>query len=95
MARVERQSGRLAGRCNATGPFPPGRPSDVCFNVSSFEDGDIWSASWVPPPEGPTPGSAIIGGTGKYANATGTISVKDISEAGDFTVAEFEYEIQR
>ena len=88
------QIGRLAGRCNATGPFPPGRPSDVCFSVHSLDGGDIWSTTWVPAPEGPTPDSAIIGGTGKYANASGTITTKDISEAGDFTVAQLDYNIQ-
>ena len=88
------QVGRSAGRCDGTGAFPGESPSHVCLTVNSFADGDVWTASWIANPGEPLAGVAIIGGTGKYAHASGTVEITDISEAGDLSVAENAYDMQ-
>ena len=86
--------GRSGGRCDGTGAFPGVSPSHVCFTVTALAGGDIWHASWIPNPGEPVQAGAIIGGTGRYAHASGTVTFKDISKAGDFSLAENTYDVR-
>ena len=72
--------GRIYAKCAAIAGAPLTRARYVCEGVYSFADGTITTAGLARISD--TNGGAITGGTGAYANATGTFSSK-VSKGGN------------
>ncbi len=66
--------GRLYSKCTSTAGAPLSRARYVCEGVYRFADGTLTTAGIADFAETST--GAVTGGTGAYANARGTFSVK-------------------
>jgi hypothetical protein len=77
--------GRLYGTCAAIVPGPLTRARYRCDAVYSLPDGTI-VISGLGRVGDPTTVAAVTGGTGAYANATGTYSSKNSETKNDVTI---------